>query len=119
MEGRKAKRGGRLFVDTWRNGYAQLLVAAYSVRAQPGAPVSTPVEWAEVEDTGLSPAAFTMRTVPERLEGAGDPWSGMGRRARGLKEAERRLSRLEAAHGQDATTDATDRWGHRKALRPD
>ena len=116
MEGRKAKREGRLFVDTWRNGYAQMLVAAYGLRARPGAPVSTPVEWAEVEDASLSPAAFTIRTVPERLERVGDPWAGMGRRARSLKQAERRLSRLEAAQA-DATTDATDRWGHLKPLR--
>jgi bifunctional non-homologous end joining protein LigD len=114
MEGRIAAREGRLFVDTWRNGYAQMVVAAYGVRGRAGAPVSTPLDWEEALDARLRPRRFTLRTVPARLEATGDPWSGMGRQARTLADARRRLAEMEGAG--EATTDATDRWGHRKRL---
>src|SRR3954469_454395 len=45
MEQLKAKRGGRVFIDTNRNGYAQLVAPAYAVRAKKGAPVSVPLDW--------------------------------------------------------------------------
>ncbi len=45
----KADRGGRILVDTGRNGYSATFAAAYAVRAKPGAPVSTPCTWEEVE----------------------------------------------------------------------
>jgi bifunctional non-homologous end joining protein LigD len=116
MEGRIAKREGRLFVDTWRNGYAQMVVAPYAVRGRPGAPVSTPLTWEEAEDARLRPARFHLRNVPERLASAGDPWKGMGRNSRALTEPAARLAEMEAARGEGASTDATDRWGHRKTL---
>lgn len=80
-EFRKADRDGRLFVDIGRNGYAQMIVAPYAVRARPGAPVSTPIEWDELTGRSLR---FTLRTVPERIAGDGDPWDGMKRHARAL-----------------------------------
>ena len=60
-----------VYVDTKMNGHGQQVVAAYSVRPQPGAPVAAPLEWAEVDD-GLEPAAFTLDRVRERVERAGD-----------------------------------------------
>ena len=45
----KADRGGRIYVDTGRNGYSATFAAAYTVRAKPGAPVSAPCTWEEVE----------------------------------------------------------------------
>jgi bifunctional non-homologous end joining protein LigD len=72
-EVRKDKRGGRLYLDVSRNAYAQLAVAAYTVRARPGAPVATPLDWAELDDEGLRPDRFTLRTMPDRLADA-DPW---------------------------------------------
>ncbi|MEX2457871.1 MAG: non-homologous end-joining DNA ligase, partial [Actinomycetota bacterium] len=113
MEGRIAKREGRLFVDTWRNGYAQMVVAPYAVRGRPGATVSTPIAWEEAEDSRLRPARFHLRNVPERLASVGDPWRGMGRNARALTEPAARLAGMEAARDEGASTDATDRWGHR------
>jgi bifunctional non-homologous end joining protein LigD len=116
MEGRKEARRGRLFVDTWRNGYAQMVVAPYAVRARPGAPVATPVEWSEVEDDRLRPDTFTLRTIGERLSSTGDAWKGMARGARSIREASKRLTAIEAERGDEAGTDATDRWGHPKTL---
>jgi bifunctional non-homologous end joining protein LigD len=62
-------RGGRVYVDFLQNGHGKLLAAPFSARPVPGALVSTPLEWDEVNED-LSPAGFTIRTVPERLEKA-------------------------------------------------
>ncbi|HZA85187.1 MAG TPA: non-homologous end-joining DNA ligase [Actinomycetes bacterium] len=70
-EGRIAKREGRLYLDTGRNGYAQTMAAPYAVRALPGAPVSVPLEWSELD--AFVPGRHTLRTIGERLaELAGD-----------------------------------------------
>jgi bifunctional non-homologous end joining protein LigD len=61
-----ASRQGLVYVDYLQNGYGKLLVAPYSVRPLPGAPVSTPLTWREVNGR-LDPAAFTIRTLPRRL----------------------------------------------------
>ncbi|TVP45596.1 MAG: DNA ligase D [Gemmatimonadales bacterium] len=72
----KAKRKGRIFVDYLRNGRGATAIASYSTRARPGAPVATPLRWDELD--GLeSPSAFTVQTVPSRLERLeADPWEG-------------------------------------------
>ena len=62
-----AKREGKVYVDYLQNGSGKLLVAPYSVRPLPGAPVSTPLEWDEVNDA-LDIRSFTIRTMRERLE---------------------------------------------------
>lgn len=69
----KAKRRGRVFIDALRNAFGQTIVAPYSVRRRPKAPVSTPLNWDEVE-TRLDPAAYNIRTIDRRLAGA-DPWA--------------------------------------------
>lgn len=98
-EGRKAKRKGRLYVDVARNGWAQTAVAPYSVRPRPGAPVATPITWDELDDPGLRPDGWTVRTVVERLEAQDDPWAGMGRRARALGSRWQQLDALVQAGG--------------------
>jgi bifunctional non-homologous end joining protein LigD len=95
-EQRKEQRGERLYLDLMRNGYAQMAVAPYSVRARPGAPVATPLDWAEL-DADLSPGQFTMRTMPDRLaRQSRDPWAGLARRRRGLSAPRRRLAALQS-----------------------
>lgn len=70
-----ADRGGRVYLDALQNRHGQLLVAPYSVRPLPGAPVSAPLEWSEVNDK-LLPRAFTMRNMRQRVtKQAGDPMS--------------------------------------------
>jgi bifunctional non-homologous end joining protein LigD len=86
VEQRKEQRGQRLYLDIMRNAYAQTVVAPYAVRGRPGAPVATPLHWAEVEDGGLDPRRFTMRTVPGMLKGRDDPWAGMARHRRRLPD---------------------------------
>jgi bifunctional non-homologous end joining protein LigD len=65
-------RGGKVYVDFGQNGPGQTIVAPLSVRPLPGAPVSTPLRWAEVT-ARLDPRRYTIRTVPPRLDEAGDP----------------------------------------------
>jgi bifunctional non-homologous end joining protein LigD len=68
-----AARGGRVYVDFLQNGQGKLLAAPFSARPVPGALVSTPLEWKEVTRK-LDISAFTIRTVPQRLEKRGaDP----------------------------------------------
>ncbi|HET7453406.1 MAG TPA: non-homologous end-joining DNA ligase [Thermoanaerobaculia bacterium] len=77
VETSKAKRGGRLYADAMRNAFGQTIVPPYSVRRRPKAPVSTPLDWSEV-DPKLDPAAFHIRNFDKRLAGA-DPWKDFGK----------------------------------------
>lgn len=72
MEGRIAARKGRVYMDPMRNGFAQTVVAPYSVRHAPGAPVSTPLAWSEVKPS-LKPSDFNIGNFHGRLAKA-DPW---------------------------------------------
>ena len=70
----KAKRGGHIYIDYLRNGRGNTAVAAYSTRARPGAPVSMPIDWTELNEIS-GPAAFTLTNAPQRLETRpSDPW---------------------------------------------
>jgi bifunctional non-homologous end joining protein LigD len=94
VEQRKAKREGRLFLDTGRNGYAQTAVAPYSVRARPGAPVATPIDWDELGR--VEPRAYRLGNVRRRLARKPDPWAGMADRAGDFEPARARLDGLLA-----------------------
>jgi bifunctional non-homologous end joining protein LigD len=72
VEMSKAKRGDRVFADALRNAFGQTIVPPYSVRRRPKAPVSTPLDWSEV-DPKLDPASFHLRNFEKRLASA-DPW---------------------------------------------
>ena len=87
----KADRGGRILVDTGRNGYSATFAAAYTVRAKPGAPVSAPCTWEEVERGEVGPRTFTLRTMADRVGAVGDLWADMPRLKRSLGKAIRSL----------------------------
>ncbi|MES1241530.1 MAG: DNA ligase D [Acidobacteriota bacterium] len=71
----KASRKGKIFIDYLRNGRGATSIAAYSTRARPNAPVSTPLFWEELE-SDVRGNTYTVRNLPERLEGLdGDPWA--------------------------------------------
>ena len=90
----KADRQGRIYVDTGRNGYSATFAAAYTVRARPGAPVSAPCTWEEIERGEANPRAFTLRDMPARVAQLGDLWADMRRRGRSLKGAIEKLRTL-------------------------
>jgi bifunctional non-homologous end joining protein LigD len=86
----KRARRGRIYIDYLRNGRGATAVGAYSPRARPGAPVSTPVSWEEVEQ-GVRPDEFTVQTVPQRLTALpSDPWAEIGKIRQTVSAAVRR-----------------------------
>jgi bifunctional non-homologous end joining protein LigD len=99
MEQLKAQRGNRVFIDTNRNGYAQLVAPAYAVRARKGAPVSVPLDWGELKKKNLKSNSFTIRTVFDRLDKADDPWLEFWNSATSLTKARRALQRVSNAPG--------------------
>jgi bifunctional non-homologous end joining protein LigD len=90
-EGRIADRDGRLYLDIGRNGYAQTMAAPYAVRARPGAPVSVPLDWSELDE--FDPGRHTLGNIAERLARP-DPWAGMDQAATTLDKARARLAEL-------------------------
>jgi bifunctional non-homologous end joining protein LigD len=68
------ERGGQARLDYTQNAINKTLVAPYSPRAAPGAPVSAPIDWDELDDDSLRPDGFTVRTVLDRLAERGDPF---------------------------------------------
>ena len=107
----KADRAGRIFVDTGRNGPGATCAAVYAVRPKPGAPVSAPCTWEEVDREAVVPRTFTLRTMPARIAAVGDLWAGIeGRRCSlgaalenaGRPADRRRLEGIDGRHDTPA-----------------
>ena len=75
MEWSVSKRKGKVFLDHNQNVRGKNMASIYSLRPLPGAPVSTPLRWNELED--VYPTMFTIDTVPERVRETGDLWAGI------------------------------------------
>ena len=122
----KADRGNRIFVDTGRNLPGATFAAVYAVRPKPGAPVSAPCTWEELERATVGPQTFALRTMAARIADAGDLWSGMDQRRCSLRDATDKLrgaadrGGLERGAGRvDAPADVAQGadQGERKAER--
>src|SRR5262249_28010862 len=84
----KAQRPGRIFLDYLRNVRGATAVAAYSTRAEPDAPVSTPLAWDEL-DAKHDSAHYTIVNLPRRMAALrADPWAGYESRRRPLPATE-------------------------------
>jgi DNA ligase D len=79
----KEERGSRVFVDYNQNAPHKTVFGAWSVRARPGAQVSTPLAWEEID--GIHPDQFTIASLPERLATVGDPWAAMSSEPQSLE----------------------------------
>lgn len=79
-----ARRTGKVYLDYLQNGRGRTMAFQYSLRPQPGAPVSTPLLWEEVEKKQVNPASFNINTIFKRLDRYGDLLSGMEGRRRSL-----------------------------------
>jgi bifunctional non-homologous end joining protein LigD len=90
----KADRGGRILIDTGRNGYSATFAVAYTVRAKAGAPVSAPCTWQEIERGEVAPRSFSLRTMSARIAAVGDLWADMQKRKRSVRAAIARLKRI-------------------------
>jgi bifunctional non-homologous end joining protein LigD len=86
LEWHVAERGTKIYVDVNRINYAQHAVAPYSPRPRDRAPVAAPIHWDELSDSALKPDRWTVKTIGDRIEAEGDPWTGMARRARRLPD---------------------------------
>lgn len=73
----KRARKGKARLDYTQNAINKTLVAPYSARPAPGAPVSMPITWDELDDPALRPDRWTIRDVPDRLRSHGDPFSAI------------------------------------------
>jgi len=86
----KRARHGRIYIDYLRNSRGATAIGAYSPRARPGATVSTPLFWEEVEN-GVRPEGFTVATVRQRLAALDtDPWAEIGKLRQSISAAVRR-----------------------------
>src|SRR5256885_1856361 len=93
----KTDRGGRIFVDTGRNAPGATFAAVYAVRARPGAPVSAPCTWEEVERGDLGPRTVTLRTMARRIAEVGDLWADMPKGGHSLRRAIEQVRRADSA----------------------
>jgi bifunctional non-homologous end joining protein LigD len=73
----KRARKGKARLDYTQNAINKTLVAPYSARPAPGAPVSMPITWDELDDPALRPDRWTIRDVPDRLRSHGDPFGAI------------------------------------------
>jgi bifunctional non-homologous end joining protein LigD len=94
----KTERAGRILVDTGRNGHGATLAAPYAVRPKPGAPVSAPCTWQELEAGQALPQSFGLRAMAARIERLGDLWATLYDRPQPLRPA---IERLEATLSPD------------------
>ncbi len=88
-----SKRSDKIYIDFLQNRKGQTIAAAYSVRPKPGATVSTPLEWDQVNEK-LDPKAFTIFTIHERLEKKGDLWKGVLGKGVSIEKALVKLEKL-------------------------
>jgi DNA ligase D len=79
----KEDRGERVFVDFNQNAPHKTVFGAWCVRARPGAQVSTPVRWAEID--AIHPDELTIASIPARFEAGGDPWLEMNAKPQSLE----------------------------------
>jgi DNA ligase D len=80
----KEERGRRVFVDFNQNAPHKTVFGAWCVRSRPGAQVSTPFAWAELDES-FHPDQFTIPVVTERVARGGDPWAGMYERLQSIE----------------------------------
>jgi len=95
----KEERGARIFVDFNQNAPHKTVFGAWCVRPRPGAQVSTPFEWDELDT--IDPDAQTIATVPARVAERGDPWAA-------IDAAPQSIEPLLALHQRDLANGLTD-----------
>ena len=96
----KEERGRRVFVDFNQNAPHKTVFGAWSVRARPGAQVSAPFGWDELD--AVEPDALTIASIPDRVATGGDPWSAMTEDLQSLEPLLGLHERDRAAGLQDA-----------------
>ena len=94
MEFAKGKRAARVFIDIFRNAFAQTAIAPYAVKASPAANVATPVLWRELSGkTPVTPSSFNIRNIFKRLSRKGDIWKDIDSKPYSIPAMARALER--------------------------
>jgi DNA ligase D len=107
----KEERGERIFIDFNQNAPHKTVFGAWSVRARPGAQVSTPFGWEELD--AIHPDDLSLSTLPARLDAVGDPWSEINDRPQSLAP-------LLAMHDRDRANGLVDApWPPQYPKQPD
>lgn len=81
MEHMVSKRQDRVYLDILRNDYTQTVVAPYSVRALPGAPIAAPIDWPTLSKSSSHAQLVKIGNVAQRLRNKGDAWEGFSAQA--------------------------------------
>ena len=84
------RKKGKVYFDYLQISSAKTIAAPYVLRAHPGAPVSTPLDWSEVK-AGLEPGAFNIHNVLDRFERVGDLFEPVLKNSQKLERALERL----------------------------
>jgi bifunctional non-homologous end joining protein LigD len=109
LEFMKVDRGHRIYADIGRNGPGATYAAPYTVRPKPGAPVSAPCTWDEIEAGKALPQSFNIRNMPDRLEAVGDLWAGIHAHGKSLKRPLQKLKKEADPEKLDAYKSANER----------
>lgn len=115
---KKDARKGRVLVDIYRNRRFQTIVAPYSVRGLPGAPVSAPLSW-DALDSVDDPADLNIRSVPGAVISVGDPWEAIGAYAAELhtqRKPKRKVARKTTRSERYKTPDALARYADKRSF---
>jgi bifunctional non-homologous end joining protein LigD len=88
----RKRPAGRVLLDALQNAKGKPLAAVYSARAHPGATVSTPVTADELMNGNIDPDAWTINTLPARLQSTGDLWKDFWKKRQTLDAALEALS---------------------------
>ena len=104
----KEERGARVFIDFNQNAPHKTVFGAWCVRARPGAQVSTPFAWEELP--AIHPDDLTVLTVPQRLDGSGDPWHD-------IETGAQSIAPLVERYELDLARESPMRPGHRCTRR--
>ena len=86
LERKPKNRQKKVYIDCYQNNFGQTLAAPYSLRALPGAPVATPLEWSEVKK-GMDPKDYNLFNTKDRLEIKGDLFKAVLQKGADLKKA--------------------------------
>ncbi len=84
LERKIEKRAGKVYLDYLQNGRGKTMAFQYSLRPRPGAPVSTPLLWGEIEGGGFQPGNYNINTIFKRIGGLGDVFTDVLRKKQNI-----------------------------------
>ncbi|HEV7902525.1 MAG TPA: non-homologous end-joining DNA ligase [Pyrinomonadaceae bacterium] len=99
----KKRQHARIYIDHMQNARGKSVVAPYSVRPRPGAPVSAPLSWDEVKRRKVRPQDFNIKNIPARIARAGDLFKPVLNGKQTLDEALLELESIFSKRGRKST----------------